>query len=108
MDRALEAHGQSTSAQLLSLNDGHTLLPGLLQGGGGCTVSHPPHSEGFRGRRHHRHPFLLQACQALCTLLPMKSYRKPVAQFFPQLLMALLLQLFYSSSLRLTTGERPL
>ncbi|KAG8515795.1 Maestro heat-like repeat-containing protein family member 9 [Galemys pyrenaicus] len=41
------------------------------------------------------------ASQALCTLLPVSSYRKAVAQLFPQLLMALLLQLFYSSSLRL-------
>ncbi|XP_004688175.1 PREDICTED: maestro heat-like repeat-containing protein family member 9 [Condylura cristata] len=47
------------------------------------------------------------ASQALCTLLPVGSYRKAVAQFFPQLLMALLLQLFYSSSLRLVTENRP-
>nr|KAF6397348.1 maestro heat like repeat family member 9 [Rousettus aegyptiacus] len=37
------------------------------------------------------------ASQALCTLLPLASYKKAVAEFFPQLLMALMLQLFYSS-----------
>ncbi|XP_037360335.1 maestro heat-like repeat-containing protein family member 9 isoform X2 [Talpa occidentalis] len=47
------------------------------------------------------------ASQALCTLLPVGSYRKAVAQFFPQLLMALLLQLFYSSRLRMVTENRP-
>ncbi|KAI5127323.1 Maestro Heat-Like Repeat-Containing Protein Family Member 9 [Manis pentadactyla] len=66
----------------------------------GCVCSPPDGPRGCACRS--------LACQALCTLLPMKSYRKTVAQFFPQLLMALLLQLFYSSSLRLTTGERPL
>ncbi|XFF85698.1 hypothetical protein AB1E18_011917 [Capra hircus] len=48
------------------------------------------------------------ASQALCTLLPLGPYKKAVAQFFPQLLMALMLQLFYSSNLRLMTEERPL
>nr|KAF6413756.1 maestro heat like repeat family member 9 [Molossus molossus] len=43
------------------------------------------------------------ASQALCTLLPSCSYKKAVAQFFPQLLMALMFQLFYSSSM---TGEK--
>ena len=52
--------------------------------------------------------FPLQASQALCTLLPLGPYRKAVAQFFPQLLMALILQLFYSSNLRLMTEDRPL
>uniref|UniRef100_G3SYR9 Maestro heat like repeat family member 9 n=1 Tax=Loxodonta africana TaxID=9785 RepID=G3SYR9_LOXAF len=47
------------------------------------------------------------ASQALCTLLPLSSYRKAVAQFFPQLLMALMLQVFYSSELRLTTKDKP-
>uniref|UniRef100_A0A8D1T590 Maestro-like HEAT-repeats domain-containing protein n=1 Tax=Sus scrofa TaxID=9823 RepID=A0A8D1T590_PIG len=47
------------------------------------------------------------ASQALCTLLPVGSYKKAVAQFFPQLLMALMLQLFYSSNLRLMTEDRP-
>ncbi|XP_057583179.1 maestro heat-like repeat-containing protein family member 9 [Hippopotamus amphibius kiboko] len=47
------------------------------------------------------------ASQALCTLLPIGSYKKAVAQFFPQLLMALMLQLFYSSNLRLMTEDRP-
>ncbi|XP_004408961.1 PREDICTED: HEAT repeat-containing protein 7A-like [Odobenus rosmarus divergens] len=46
------------------------------------------------------------ASQALCTLLPIGSYKKAVAQFFPQLLMALMLQLFYSSDLRLMTENR--
>uniref|UniRef100_A0A2K6FPF1 Maestro heat like repeat family member 9 n=1 Tax=Propithecus coquereli TaxID=379532 RepID=A0A2K6FPF1_PROCO len=41
------------------------------------------------------------ASQALCTLLPIASYKKAVAQFFPHLLMALMLQLFYSGDLRL-------
>ncbi|GAB5583401.1 maestro heat-like repeat-containing protein family member 9 isoform X3 [Prionailurus iriomotensis] len=41
------------------------------------------------------------ASQALCTLLPVGSYKKAVAQFFPQLLMALMLQVFYISELRL-------
>ncbi|XP_060052954.1 maestro heat-like repeat-containing protein family member 9 isoform X2 [Erinaceus europaeus] len=43
------------------------------------------------------------ASQALSTLLPLKSYKKAVAQFFPQLLMALLLQQFYSSEVKLLT-----
>nr|XP_020742466.1 maestro heat-like repeat-containing protein family member 9 isoform X2 [Odocoileus virginianus texanus] len=47
------------------------------------------------------------ASQALCTLLPLGPYKKAVAQFFPQLLMALMLQLFYSSNLRLMTEDRP-
>ncbi|XP_057413546.1 maestro heat-like repeat-containing protein family member 9 [Balaenoptera acutorostrata] len=47
------------------------------------------------------------ASQALCTLLPIGSYKKAVAQFFPQLLMALMLQLFYTSNLRLMTEDRP-
>ncbi|XP_007935967.1 maestro heat-like repeat-containing protein family member 9 [Orycteropus afer afer] len=47
------------------------------------------------------------ASQALCTLLPASSYRKAVAQFFPQLLMALMLQVCYSSDLRLTKSYRP-
>ncbi|XP_074206064.1 maestro heat-like repeat-containing protein family member 9 [Camelus bactrianus] len=47
------------------------------------------------------------ASQALCTLLPVGCYKKAVAQFFPQLLMALMLQLFYSSNLRLLTEDRP-
>ncbi|XP_077934789.1 maestro heat-like repeat-containing protein family member 9 [Halichoerus grypus] len=46
------------------------------------------------------------ASQALVTLLPVGSYKKAVAQFFPQLLMALMLQLFYSSDLRLMTENR--
>ncbi|XP_055274724.1 maestro heat-like repeat-containing protein family member 9 [Moschus berezovskii] len=46
------------------------------------------------------------ASQALCTLLPLGPYKKAVAQFFPQLLMALMLQLFYSSNLRLMTEDR--
>ncbi|XP_058392962.1 maestro heat-like repeat-containing protein family member 9 [Diceros bicornis minor] len=48
------------------------------------------------------------ASQALCTLLPVGSYKKAVAQFFPQLLMALLCQLFYSSNQKLMTGDGPL
>ncbi|XP_032173358.1 maestro heat-like repeat-containing protein family member 9 isoform X1 [Mustela erminea] len=48
------------------------------------------------------------ASQALCTLLPVGSYRKAVAQVFPQLLMALMLQLCYSRDLRLVTGNRTL
>ncbi|XP_044905051.1 maestro heat-like repeat-containing protein family member 9 isoform X2 [Felis catus] len=48
------------------------------------------------------------ASQALCTLLPVGSYKKAVAQFFPQLLMALMLQVFYISELRLVTEDRPL
>ncbi|XP_042781920.1 maestro heat-like repeat-containing protein family member 9 isoform X3 [Panthera leo] len=47
------------------------------------------------------------ASQALCTLLPVASYKKAVAQFFPQLLMALMLQVFYISELRLVTEDRP-
>ncbi|XP_051713086.1 maestro heat-like repeat-containing protein family member 9 isoform X2 [Oryctolagus cuniculus] len=48
------------------------------------------------------------ASQALCTLLPVGSYKKAVAQFFPQLLVALMLQLFYSTELRLMPEARPL
>uniref|UniRef100_A0A8C9B0R8 Maestro heat like repeat family member 9 n=1 Tax=Prolemur simus TaxID=1328070 RepID=A0A8C9B0R8_PROSS len=50
----------------------------------------------------------LAASQALCTLLPVASYKKAVAQFFPHLLMALLLQLFYSRDLTLTSLDSPL
>ncbi|XP_038398495.1 maestro heat-like repeat-containing protein family member 9 isoform X5 [Canis lupus familiaris] len=46
------------------------------------------------------------ASQALCTLLPISSYKRAVAEFFPQLLMALMLQLFYSSDLRLMIKDR--
>ncbi|XP_006872722.1 PREDICTED: maestro heat-like repeat-containing protein family member 9 [Chrysochloris asiatica] len=47
------------------------------------------------------------ASQALCMLLPVSSYKKAVAQLFPQLLMALMLQVYYSSDLRLTKNGRP-
>ncbi|KAM6217263.1 maestro heat-like repeat-containing protein family member 9 [Rhynchocyon petersi] len=43
------------------------------------------------------------ASQALCTLLPVSSYKKAVAEFFPQLLVALLLQIYYSCDLRLSS-----
>ncbi|XP_032948567.1 maestro heat-like repeat-containing protein family member 9 [Rhinolophus ferrumequinum] len=46
------------------------------------------------------------ASHALCTLLPVGSYKKVVAQFFPELLMALMFQLFYSSDMRLVTEGR--
>uniref|UniRef100_A0A8C5ZV13 Maestro heat like repeat family member 9 n=1 Tax=Marmota marmota marmota TaxID=9994 RepID=A0A8C5ZV13_MARMA len=47
------------------------------------------------------------ASQALCTFLPVGSYKKAVAQFFPHLLLALMLQLFYSShSLSFTSYAR--
>ncbi|XP_062961979.1 maestro heat-like repeat-containing protein family member 9 [Cynocephalus volans] len=46
------------------------------------------------------------ASQALCTLLPVGSYKKAVAQLFPQLLMALMLQIFYSCELRLTAQDK--
>ncbi|XP_008589377.1 PREDICTED: maestro heat-like repeat-containing protein family member 9, partial [Galeopterus variegatus] len=46
------------------------------------------------------------ASQALCTLLPVGSYKKAVAQLFPQLLMALMLQIFYSGELRLTAQDK--
>ncbi|KAL1770015.1 maestro heat-like repeat-containing protein family member 9 [Sigmodon hispidus] len=49
------------------------------------------------------------ASQALCTFLPVKSYRKVVAKFFPEFLMALMLQLFYCSQLlKDTAQDRPL
>uniref|UniRef100_A0A8C9PNJ9 Maestro heat like repeat family member 9 n=1 Tax=Spermophilus dauricus TaxID=99837 RepID=A0A8C9PNJ9_SPEDA len=48
------------------------------------------------------------ASQALCTFLPLGSYKKAVAQFFPHLLLALMLQLFYSSQLRVMPQDRPL
>uniref|UniRef100_A0A673TC79 Maestro heat like repeat family member 9 n=1 Tax=Suricata suricatta TaxID=37032 RepID=A0A673TC79_SURSU len=47
------------------------------------------------------------ASQALCTLLPLGSYKKAVAQFFPQLLMALMVQLFYISDLRKMAEDMP-
>ncbi|XP_037662834.1 maestro heat-like repeat-containing protein family member 9 [Choloepus didactylus] len=77
----------------------------------------------LRGKPGEREPTLLErrrfsldatnmmpvaASQALCTLLPVSSYKKAVAQLFPQLLMALMLQLFYASDLKLTAKERPL
>ncbi|MEJ1270261.1 maestro heat-like repeat family member 9 [Cricetulus griseus] len=49
------------------------------------------------------------ASQALCTFLPVNSYRKVVAKLFPEFLMALMLQLFYCSQLLKDTGQdRPL
>ncbi|XP_051041709.1 maestro heat-like repeat-containing protein family member 9 [Phodopus roborovskii] len=49
------------------------------------------------------------ASQALCTFLPVHSYRKVVAKLFPELLMALMLQLFYCSQLlKDTSQDRPL
>lgn len=65
----------------------------------------PPRGRGTLGPRLLFSP---QASQALCTLLPVGSYRKAVAQVFPQLLMALMLQLCYSRDLRLVTGNRTL
>uniref|UniRef100_A0A8C5L273 Maestro heat-like repeat family member 9 n=2 Tax=Jaculus jaculus TaxID=51337 RepID=A0A8C5L273_JACJA len=50
----------------------------------------------------------VMASQALCTFLAVKSYKKAVAQLFPQLLMALVLQLFYSSQLKMLSKEWPL
>ncbi|XP_028616050.1 maestro heat-like repeat-containing protein family member 9 [Grammomys surdaster] len=49
------------------------------------------------------------ASQALCTFLPVTSYRKVVVKLFPEFLMTLLLQLFYCSQhLKDTAQERPL
>nr|KAF6316284.1 maestro heat like repeat family member 9 [Pipistrellus kuhlii] len=45
------------------------------------------------------------ASQALCTLLPVGSYKKAVAQFFPQLLMALMFQLCFSSNIQLDSDD---
>ncbi|XP_039737051.1 maestro heat-like repeat-containing protein family member 9 [Pteropus medius] len=45
------------------------------------------------------------ASQALCTLLPVASYKKAVAEFFPELLMALMLQLFYSSHMSMVVND---
>ncbi|XP_058516944.1 maestro heat-like repeat-containing protein family member 9 isoform X1 [Ochotona princeps] len=47
------------------------------------------------------------ASQVLCILLPVDSYRKAVTQFFPELLVSLMLQLFYSTQLRLEPEARP-
>ncbi|XP_072504773.1 maestro heat-like repeat-containing protein family member 9 isoform X4 [Notamacropus eugenii] len=41
------------------------------------------------------------AAQALCTLLSVPEYKKAAAQFFPQLLIALILQLHYNSEMNL-------
>ncbi|CAO2637480.1 Maestro heat-like repeat-containing protein family member 9 [Lemmus lemmus] len=49
------------------------------------------------------------ASQALCTFLPVNSYRKAVTKLFPEFLMALMLQLFYCSQLLKDTAmDRPL
>nr|XP_042114378.1 maestro heat-like repeat-containing protein family member 9 isoform X2 [Peromyscus maniculatus bairdii] len=45
------------------------------------------------------------ASQALCTFLPVKSYKKVVAKLFPEFLMALMLQLFYCSQLLKDTAQ---
>ncbi|XP_015441628.1 maestro heat-like repeat-containing protein family member 9 [Pteropus alecto] len=45
------------------------------------------------------------ASQALCTLLPVASYKKAVAELFPELLMALMLQLFYSSHMSMVVND---
>uniref|UniRef100_A0A2K5M7H6 Maestro heat like repeat family member 9 n=1 Tax=Cercocebus atys TaxID=9531 RepID=A0A2K5M7H6_CERAT len=50
----------------------------------------------------------LAASQALYTFLPLGSYRKAVAQFFPQLLMTLMFQVFYSNELKLTPRNNAL
>ncbi|XP_032014989.1 maestro heat-like repeat-containing protein family member 9 isoform X1 [Hylobates moloch] len=50
----------------------------------------------------------LAASQALCTFLPLGSYKKAVAQFFPQLLTTLMFQVFYSSKLKLKPKDRTL
>ncbi|XP_021112767.1 maestro heat-like repeat-containing protein family member 9 isoform X2 [Heterocephalus glaber] len=50
----------------------------------------------------------LAASQALCMLLPMGSYKKTVAQFFPEILMALMFQLLYISQLRVQPQDRPI
>nr|XP_023416438.1 maestro heat-like repeat-containing protein family member 9 [Cavia porcellus] len=50
----------------------------------------------------------LAASQALCILLPIKSYKQTVAQFFPELLVALMLQLLHIHQLRVQTKDRPL
>ncbi|KAM5295335.1 maestro heat-like repeat-containing protein family member 9 [Glossophaga mutica] len=46
------------------------------------------------------------ASQTLCTLLLVPSYKKVVAQFFPQLLMALLFQLFYTCDMKLVMENK--
>ncbi|XP_053515327.1 maestro heat-like repeat-containing protein family member 9 [Artibeus jamaicensis] len=48
----------------------------------------------------------MAASQALCTLLPVPSYKKAVAQFFPQLLMALLFQIFYTCNMKLVMENK--
>ncbi|XP_052055889.1 maestro heat-like repeat-containing protein family member 9 [Apodemus sylvaticus] len=49
------------------------------------------------------------ASQALCTFLPVTSYKKVVVKLFPEFLMALLLQLFYCSQhVKDTAQDRPL
>ncbi|PNJ42692.1 MROH9 isoform 3, partial [Pongo abelii] len=50
----------------------------------------------------------LAASQALCTFLPLGSYKKAVAQFFPQLLTTLIFQVFYSSELKPILKDRTL
>ncbi|XP_031792728.1 maestro heat-like repeat-containing protein family member 9 isoform X1 [Sarcophilus harrisii] len=45
------------------------------------------------------------AAQALCTLLPVPEYKKAAAQFFPELLIALILQLHYNSEMKLKKVE---
>uniref|UniRef100_A0A8C6QE90 Uncharacterized protein n=1 Tax=Nannospalax galili TaxID=1026970 RepID=A0A8C6QE90_NANGA len=47
----------------------------------------------------------VMALQALCTFLPMSSYREVLPQCFPELLMALMFQLFYCSQLKCDTQE---
>ncbi|XP_074078089.1 maestro heat-like repeat-containing protein family member 9 isoform X2 [Macrotis lagotis] len=43
----------------------------------------------------------VSATQALCILLPVPEYKKAAAQFFPELLIALILQLHYNSEIHL-------
>ncbi|XP_006159831.1 maestro heat-like repeat-containing protein family member 9 [Tupaia chinensis] len=50
----------------------------------------------------------LAASQALCTLLPIDSYRKAMIHFFPQLLMALMFQHSCSSRMRPLEQDSPL
>ncbi|XP_010618974.1 maestro heat-like repeat-containing protein family member 9 isoform X1 [Fukomys damarensis] len=50
----------------------------------------------------------LAASQALCVLLPTASYKRTVAQLFPEILMALLFQLLYVSQLRMQPQDKPI
>ncbi|XP_006887524.1 PREDICTED: maestro heat-like repeat-containing protein family member 9 [Elephantulus edwardii] len=77
----------------------------ILKGKPGESLEKDNLSEGRRLSLDTANMMPVAASQALCTLLPVCSYKKAVAQLFPELLMALMLQVFYSCDLTLSNSN---